>query len=75
MRKTELPAFVPLRQEIFDELGLPFSVTTVYKHRSTGGPLRHYTRKDPATGKVLFLVRDWFADFLGEGGYGGRRRS
>ncbi len=73
MRIEKFPEFIPLDSEIFRRFCLPFSVNTVYRHRSQGGPLRRFTVKDPATGKVLFLLRAWAESLEREGGHGGRR--
>lgn len=73
MNLNEFPPFIPLDPKIFRRFNLPFSVATIYRHRSQGGPLRRFTVKDRSTGKILFLLRDWAESLQREGGYGGRR--
>ena len=58
----QIPEFIPLKREIFRKFHLPFSPGTVLVHRSKGGPLRSYTIRDRASGRVLFHLAKWLAD-------------
>ena len=55
-----LPLFIPLKDEVLQEYGVPYKRATIWRHRATNGFLSAYTVKRGS--RLFFALKKFFED-------------
>jgi len=60
----EVPCFITVDNETLEKFGVPYRVSTIWKHRTAGGPLKKYTVKKG--NRLFFALRKFLEDLQKE---------